>query len=134
MSAALGEIPLGQLVVFFINLFSRAVKVKSGESYFSATLINIMGGFNRTIWRASDLRSFNWLENLVERNFVIKDRPALSKTKMVLKAAVKKRAKEGLNKKRRKVIDYLCGFSVLRGFVGFCWLLWKLQAAALPTN
>lgn len=102
-SIAFGDLPLKVIDDLLSNLFSRAVKIDR-TLYPSSTLMNMCNSFNRIIRRASDLRSLRGeLDNIVDRDFNISCHPTFAKTRMVITAAIKKSAKEGVNKKRKKV-------------------------------
>ncbi|CAM6105270.1 unnamed protein product [Calypogeia fissa] len=53
--------------------------------------------------RASELRAIKGLGNLVDKDFNINNHPSFTKTRMVLRAAIKKSGKDGVNKRRNKV-------------------------------
>ncbi|CAM6090480.1 unnamed protein product [Calypogeia fissa] len=102
MRIPLGDLSLSQLDELLSHLFSRAVKV-DGNTYPSSTLMNLMNCYNRIVRRSSELRAVKGLGNLVDKDFNINNHPSFTKTRMVLRAAIKKSAKDGVNKRRNKV-------------------------------
>jgi hypothetical protein len=102
MSVPLGDLPFKDLDVLLSNLFARLRK-KNGELYPSETIMNMVGGYNRILVAASELRYLEARGDLLKANFNIKKHLEFPKTKLVIRAAVKKSAREGKNKKRHKV-------------------------------
>lgn len=81
-----------------LDFFSKVVKV-DGSSYPSASIMNLLNGFNRILRRASDVKSLKGLGNLMDKNFNIISHFAFAKTRMVVNAIVKKSSYDNVKKK-----------------------------------
>lgn len=86
MTVPLRNLPFQQLDKLLSNLFTRAVKV-DGTAYPSATLINMMNGFNRILRRTSDIRSLKGEGKSLEKDFNIGAHSAFARTRMVVSVA-----------------------------------------------
>lgn len=77
-----------------------------GTVYLGASLMNMLNAFNRIIRRASKIRSVKGdRSSLVDKEFTINSHPLFAKNHMVMKATLMKGGKQGVNKKRKKVMD-----------------------------
>jgi hypothetical protein len=102
MSIPLGDLTFKQLDLLFSKLLATSVK-KDGWSYPSETLMNMLNCLSRILKRASTLRAIEGRGQALESGFNIKKSYEFLKTQSTVRAAVKKSAREGLNKKRLKV-------------------------------
>ncbi|CAM6086293.1 unnamed protein product [Calypogeia fissa] len=96
-----GDLSLEELDYLFSELFTRVCKV-DGSRLPSASLMNLCNAFNRMIRMTSEVRAANGVSTgfFVPRSFNIKEHPSFARTRLVLEAAVKLSAHEGVNKPR----------------------------------
>jgi hypothetical protein len=102
MSIPLGNLPFKQLNLLFSRLLATSVR-KDGRAYPSETLMNMLNCLSQILKRASELKAIEGRGQALESGFNIKKSHEFPKTRSTVSAAVKKSAREGLNKKRLKV-------------------------------
>jgi hypothetical protein len=66
--------------------------------------MNMLGGYNCILRQASKLRAVECRRDIFRYVFYIKKHHKFPKTKLIVRAAIKKTARKGKNKKRHKVL------------------------------
>ncbi|CAM6094793.1 unnamed protein product [Calypogeia fissa] len=107
----LGDLSLEQLDYLFSKLFTRVCKVDGSRlpsGLPSASLMNLCNVFNRLIRMVSEVRAANGVSTrfFVPRSFDIKEHPSFAQTRLMLEAAVKLSALDGVSKPHPQDIDH----------------------------